>query len=53
MNPANPNSLHWQQTHNNVVKSSPLTQGDWLLTGIIVGFFALVIAANLLKQWIG
>jgi hypothetical protein len=48
-NPANPNSLAWQQA-NAANKHSPNTTGDLVLMGIIIGIFGVIIAINLLMQ---
>jgi hypothetical protein len=48
-NPANPNSLAWQQA-NAVNKRSFNTVGDLVLSGIIVGIFGVIIAISFLMQ---
>jgi hypothetical protein len=49
-NPANPNSPLSTVYGRDVPKRSPNTKGDFVLTGIIVGIFALIIALNFLVQ---
>lgn len=49
-NPANTNSQYWRRNRDNEIKRWPPTLGDIVLTGIILGIFALAIVATILKQ---
>ena len=51
-NPGNPNSVAFQEIHgtDNVVKRTPNTLGDWLITAFIVGLFAVGIIISLFTQ---
>jgi hypothetical protein len=48
-NPANPNSP-LSPMNSSVNKRYPPTAGDWILTGLIVGTFAVIILFALIKQ---
>lgn len=50
VNLLNPSSQHWRGMQNGVVKRWPPTRGDWLITGFIVGLFALGIVLTIIQQ---
>jgi len=48
-NPGSANSVHWQQTQKTVVKGSPATASDWIITWLILGIFGAGIIATILR----